>query len=172
VQVKVNHFTPERYVLTCNGVVVPLNATGVEGEFVAGVKYKAWQPWSALHPTIGVDTPRVFDVVDKWNQRSIGGMTYHVSHPGGRTYDTFPVNSYEAESRRSNRFWDFNHSQGEVEYISASVVQQSLVDVGGAKRAVITKEKSKENKRFYFQEVARSLEYPNTLDLRRKWAKQ
>lgn len=172
VQVKVSNFTPERYVLTCNGVVVPLSATGVEGEFVAGVKYKAWQPWSALHPTIGVDTPLVFDVVDKWNQHSIGGLTYHVSHPGGRTYDTFPVNSFEAESRRSNRFWDFNHSQGEVEYISSSVVQQSLVDVGGASRAVITKAKSKESKRFYFQEVARSLEYPNTLDLRRKWAKQ
>ena len=172
VQIKVNHFTPERYVLTCNGVVIPLSATGVEGEFVAGVKYKAWQPWSALHPTIGVDTPLVFDVVDTWNQRSIGGMTYHISHPGGRTYDTFPVNSYEAESRRSNRFWDFNHSQGEVEYISSSVIQQSLIDVNGVKRAVITKEKSKKNKRFYFQEVARSLEYPNTLDLRRKWSKK
>ena len=172
VQVKVNHFVPERYVLTCNGVKIPLSPTGVEGEFVAGVKYKAWQPWSALHPTIGVDTPLVFDVVDKWNQRSVGGMTYHVSHPGGRTYDSFPVNSYEAESRRINRFWDFNHSQGEIEYISSAVVQQSLVEVNGAKRAVVTKEKSKESKRFYFQEVAQSLEYPNTLDLRRKWAKQ
>ena len=172
VQVKVNHFVPERYVLTCNGVKIPLSPTGVEGEFVAGVKYKAWQPWSALHPTIGVDTPLVFDVVDKWNQRSVGGMTYHVAHPGGRTYDSFPVNSYEAESRRINRFWDFNHSQGEIEYISSAVVQQSLLEVNGAKRAVITKEKSKESKRFYFQEVAQSLEYPNTLDLRRKWAKQ
>ena len=172
VQVKVNHFVPERYVLTCNGVKIPLSFTGVEGEFVAGIKYKAWQPWSALHPTIGVDTPLTFDVVDTWNQRSIGGMTYHVSHPGGRTYDSFPVNSYEAESRRINRFWDFNHSQGEIEYISSAVVQQSLVEVNGAKRAVVTKEKNKETKRFYFQEVAQSLEYPNTLDLRRKWAKQ
>ncbi|WP_331775072.1 transglutaminase family protein [Sulfurospirillum sp. 1612] len=174
VQVKVNHFIPERYVLTCNSIVVPLSPTGVEGEYVAGVKYKAWQPWSALHPTIGVDTPLVFDVVDKWNQRSIGGMSYHVAHPGGRTYETFPVNSYEAESRRINRFWDFNHTQGEVEYVSSAVVQQSLVDVNGAKRAVVTTETphNQEKKRFYFQEVAQSLEYPNTLDLRRKWAKQ
>jgi uncharacterized protein (DUF2126 family)/transglutaminase-like putative cysteine protease len=174
VQVKVSNFTPERYVLTCNSVVVPLSATGVEGEYVAGVKYKAWQPWSALHPTIGVDTPLTFDVVDKWNQRSIGGMTYHVAHPGGRTYDTFPVNSYEAESRRINRFWDFNHTQGELEYVSSAIVQQSLVEQNGTKRAVLTKEApdKKTKKVFYFQNVSASMEYPNTLDLRRKWAKQ
>ncbi|MCX6051313.1 MAG: transglutaminase family protein [Campylobacterales bacterium] len=172
VQVKVTNFIPERYVLTCNSVVIPLSPTGIEGEFVAGVKYKAWQPWSALHPTIGVDTPLVFDVVDKWNQRSIGGMSYFVSHPGGRTYDTFPVNSNEAEARRINRFWDFNHTQGEVEYVSAALVKQSLVDVNGAKRAVLTKEKIKDKKIFHFQNVTPSMEYPNTLDLRRKWAKQ
>jgi len=171
VQVKVNNFMPERYLLTCNSVVVPLSPTGVEGEFVAGVKYKAWQPWSALHPTIGVDTPLVFDIVDRWNQRSIGGMTYYVSHPGGRTYDSFPVNSNEAESRRYNRFWDFNHTQGELEYVSASVVKQSLMEVNGAQRAVLNKERP-EDKIFLFQEVTQSLEYPNTLDLRRKWAKQ
>ncbi len=170
VQVKVSNFVPERYVLTCNSVVIPLSPTGIEGEFIAGVKYKAWQPWSALHPTIGVDTPLVFDVVDKWNERSIGGMTYYISHPGGRTYDSFPVNSYEAESRRISRFWDFNHTQGEIEHVSAASIQQNMVDVNGAKRAVIAKDKSK--KRFYFQEVSQSLEYPNTLDLRRKWAKQ
>jgi len=171
VQVKVNNFVPERYVLTCNSVVVPLSPTGVEGEFVAGVKYKAWQPWSALHPTIGVDTPLVFDVVDKWNERSIGGMTYYISHPGGRTYDTFPVNSYEAESRRISRFEDFNHTQGELEYVSAPSIAQSMVDINGAKRAVTVKD-GKHEKVFYFQDVKPSLEYPNTLDLRRKWAKQ
>jgi len=171
VQIKVNNFVPERYILTCNSVVVPLSPSGVEGEFVAGVKYKAWQPWSALHPTIGVDTPLVFDIVDRWNQRSIGGMTYYVSHPGGRTYDTFPINSNEAESRRFNRFRDFNHTQGELEYVSASVVKQSLMDVNGTKRAVLNKDRP-EDKIFLFQELTQSLEYPNTLDLRRKWAKQ
>ena len=171
VQIKVNNFVPERYVLTCNSVVIPLSPSGVEGEFVAGVKYKAWQPWSALHPTIGVDTPLTFDIVDKWNERSIGGMTYHVSHPGGRTYETFPINAGEAESRRVNRFQDFNHTQGNLEYVATSEVQQSLINVNGAKRAVVLKEKP-EDKLFLFQEVDQSLEYPNTLDLRRKWAKQ
>ena len=171
VQLKVNNFVPERYVLTCNSVVIPLSPTGVEGEFVAGVKYKAWQPWSALHPTIGVDTPLTFDIVDKWNERSIGGMTYHVSHPGGRTYETFPINAGEAESRRINRFLPFNHTQGPIKHISSAMVQQSLTDVNGAKRAVIFKNRP-EDEVFLFQEIPVSLEYPNTLDLRRKWAKQ
>ena len=171
VQIKVNNFVPERYVLTCNSVVIPLSPSGVEGEFVAGVKYKAWQPWSALHPTIEVDTPLVFDIVDKWNERSIGGMTYYVSHPGGRTYDTFPINANEAESRRGNRFWAFNHTQGPIEYVNSSLVKQSLANVNGAKRAVILKDKP-QNEVFLFQEVTQSIEYPHTLDLRRKWAKQ
>jgi uncharacterized protein (DUF2126 family) len=171
VQVKVKNFVPERYVLTCNSVLIPLSPTGVEGEFVAGIKYKAWQPWSALHPTIGVDTPLVFDVVDKWNERSVGGMTYYVSHPGGRTYDTFPVNSNEAESRRGNRFWNFNHTQGEITYAKPSMVKQSLKNINGANRAVLYKDKGL-NELFIFQEVPTSLEYPHTLDLRRKWAKQ
>ncbi len=168
VQVKVTNFTPERYTLTCNTVAIPLNPTGIEGEFVAGVKYKAWNPWSALHPTIGVDTPLVFDVVDKWNNRSIGGMSYFVSHPGGRSYDSFPVNSYEAESRRINRFWDFNHTQGDVEPVSASIVEHSLMGINGAKRAVIA---HPEKKVFQLQELPKSIEYPHTLDLRRKWTK-
>ena len=104
VQLKVTNFVEERYVITCNGVKLELNATSVKGEFVVGVRYKAWEPWSALHPTIGVDTPLVFDVVDTWNNKSVGGCTYFVSHPGGRSYETYPVNSFEAESRRSNRF--------------------------------------------------------------------
>ncbi|MBU1642771.1 transglutaminase family protein, partial [bacterium] len=148
-----------------------LSPTGIEGEFVAGVKYKAWQPWSALHPTIGVDTPLVFDIVDLWNQRSIGGMTYYVSHPGGRTYDTFPVNSNEAESRRYNRFQPFNHTQGRLEYVTPAYIEQSMRNVNGAKRAVLAKDKETD-KVFLFEEVSASAEYPNTLDLRRKWAKQ
>ena len=166
VQVKVTNFTPERYTLTCNTVAIPLNPTGIEGEFVAGIKYKAWEPWSALHPTIGVDTPLVFDIVDTWNNRSIGGMTYFVAHPGGRSYETFPVNSYEAESRRINRFWDFNHTQGDITPVPVSVVDQ-MVNINGAKRAIVT---TREHKVFEYQELPKSIEYPHTLDLRRKWA--
>ncbi len=106
VQIKVTGFTEERYAITCNGVRVPLISTGTKGQFVAGVKYKAWSPPSAMHPTIGVDVPLIFDIIDTWNSRSIGGCTYYVAHPGGRAYDAFPVNSYEAEGRRISRFWN------------------------------------------------------------------
>ena len=103
-QVKLKGFNGDRYALLCNGRRVPLTFTGVKEEFVCGIRYRAWQPSSALHPTIGVDTPVTFDIVDIWNSRSIGGCTYYVAHPGGRSYDVFPVNAYEAESRRGNRF--------------------------------------------------------------------
>lgn len=113
-QVKVKGMTDSRHVITCNGRQIPLRNTGTRGEFVGGVRYKAWHPPSGLHPTIITQAPLVFDVVDNWNQASLGGCTYHVSHPGGRNYESFPVNANEAESRRLSRFMQHGHTGGRI----------------------------------------------------------
>jgi uncharacterized protein (DUF2126 family) len=112
IQVKVDGMTDPRHVLLCNGHRVPLHPTGTIGQFVAGVRYRGWQPASCLHPTVGVHSPLVFDLVDTWNGRSVGGCTYHVAHPGGRSFSTFPVNALEAESRRVARFFGMGHTPG------------------------------------------------------------
>ncbi len=114
VEAKVTGLINPRHVLSCNGVPMPLQPTGRVGEYVCSVRYRAWLPPSALHPSIGVDAPLTFDLVDRWMQRSMGGCQYHVAHPGGLSYETFPINAFEAESRRLARFFTLGHTPGKM----------------------------------------------------------
>lgn len=114
-QVKLEGANPERYAVACNQRPVPLRKTDISGAAIAGVRYKAWQPASGMHPVLPVNTPLVFDIYDTWTGRPVGGCTYHVAHPGGRNYETFPVNGNEAEARRLARFVPHNYTPGGYE---------------------------------------------------------
>jgi uncharacterized protein (DUF2126 family) len=136
-EIHVSGLNESRHAITVNGRALPLQSTGTVGEFVSGVRYRAWNPPSALHPTIGVHAPLTIDIVDTWMKRSLGGCQYHVSHPGGLSYESFPVNAYEAESRRHGRFLRMGHTGGKM------VVPPASIGVPGSR------------------------EFPFTLDLRR-----
>ena len=154
-QVKVSGLTESRYIVTCNGRRLILHNTGTHGEYVGGVRYRAWQPPSALHPTIGIHSPLVFDIIDTWNGRAIGGCTYHVSHPGGRHYDAFPVNAYEAESRRVSRFGADGHTPSVVQPPPAQASTGQFHPEGNPLGPIeVPPEEA-------------NAEYPYTLDLRR-----
>lgn len=159
IEVKVNGIHDDRYLVLCNQMRIPMVKTGRAGEYVASVRYRAWQPPSALHPNLGVDTPLVFDLFDTWTGKAVAGCNYHVFHPGGRAYDTFPVNSFEAEGRRVSRFYNENHTQ--------SVYTPKYVS--GETQRYITRHDSEKAEKIPFVPpvIEPDPEYPCTFDLRK-----
>jgi uncharacterized protein (DUF2126 family)/transglutaminase-like putative cysteine protease len=128
IQVSVKGFEPARQLLACNGSPVPLVSAGTPGHYLAGIRYKAWKPWSSLHPTLDIDAPLRMEVIDRAARVSLGGVTYHVSHPGGRSYDTPPVNAQEAEARRRARFEGSGHTPGiiDVEALDSQLAWRAI----------------------------------------------
>ncbi|MEM6735484.1 MAG: transglutaminase family protein [Bacteroidota bacterium] len=161
IELKVSGIKEDRYAILCNEQRVPLRETGYAEEYVAGIRYKAWAPPSAMHPIIPVDVPLVFDVYDLWNKKSIGGCTYFVSHPGGRNYTTYPVNAFEAEARRESRFFNFGHTQGQT----SNVKMES--QAGKSYRYVVNDYRSTIDE-VPVSKPTTDKEFPYTLDLRRK----
>ena len=125
IEVRAHGLVQGRHAIAVNGHALPLRAVGADGAQIAGVRYRAWQPASCLHPTIGVHAPLTVDLVDTWNQRSLGGCQYHVSHPGGLSHETFPVNAYEAEARRLARFFRMGHTPGPMSLKPARIDPES-----------------------------------------------
>ena len=163
IEIKVNGLNEERYAVLCNQMRIPLRSTEVNEEFVAGIRYKAWMPPSGLHPTLPVDVPLVFDIYDLWNKKSIGGCTYYVAHPGGRSYDTYPVNSYEAEARRESRFFNFGHTQGDAKSVVETVTQEKTTGY-----RYVDREYSQNIDYVPELKITPDKEFPYTFDLRKK----
>ena len=142
----------DRYRIACNGFSLRLQPTGEQGGFIAGVRYRAWQPPRCLHPHIPVHAPLTFDLVDTWMNRSLAGCEYHVAHPGGRSHDTRPVNALEAEGRRRARFFRMGHTQAPGAKLEKS--------------AKLEKNATKFNSAV-MKEAEPNVDFPFTLDLRR-----
>ncbi|MDA0772803.1 MAG: transglutaminase family protein [Cyanobacteria bacterium] len=125
-QVEVNGLVDPRYIICCNQRKLPLVASGKEGHYVAGIRYRAWQPYSGLHPSIPVQTPLIFDIVDTVNMRAVAGCSYHVSNPSGKNSTDFPINAREAEARRSSRFFNTGHNPGIIDKIPEEEINPSF----------------------------------------------
>jgi uncharacterized protein (DUF2126 family) len=93
-----------RFVVACNGRRVPFTPTGVPGEAVAGIRYRARRLSAALHPTIPVHTPLVFDLIDTRKNRAVARCTYFAGPPDGSVHTTRPRDAEEARTRRLQRF--------------------------------------------------------------------
>jgi uncharacterized protein (DUF2126 family) len=154
-QVKVNGFDPERYLALCNGRRLPLQPTGQPGEYVAGVRYKAWKAAFGLHPTVDKHEPIVVELFDRQLGRAIGGCIYYVNHPGGRLYEDFPINAYAAEARRVSRFVPFGHTASDQP--APAWAEQLRTRYAKAVPRLLREPEPE----------ATNVEYPYTLDLRR-----
>jgi len=157
-QLRVTGLTGERFKITCNGHFLTLRSTGKHGEYVVGIRYRAWQPPSCLHPNIPVNVPLVFDVIDTWKGRSMGGCAYHVAHPGGRSSEDTPVNANVAESRRLARFESDRHTPSSFE-------TQKAVNASGGYFNALEATTDLDN----YVELPIHPEYPHTADLRKVW---
>ena len=154
-QLKLTGLTDSRHIVSCNGVTMPLVSTGTAGEYVVGVRYRAWQPPFSLHPDLPVDAPLIFDIIDTWNNRSLGGCAYHVSDPGGRGHEEKPVNANVAESRRLTRFETDRHTPQYVE-----------VRTSGAPDEVSFKSLPAKETAEQTRQLPENQDYPFTADLR------
>ncbi len=161
-EIKVKGIRDERYIVLCNQMRIPLVKSSTEGEYVSSIRYRAWQPPSALHPTLGVDTPLVFDIFDTWTGKAVAGCNYHVYHPGGLAYETFPVNSYEAEARRVTRFYTENHTQGVYTPLYTGIKSEQYITHRDVSKDIV----------YVPPVIEPDPEYPCTFDLRKQKLKQ